>query len=193
MIEVQDVTHVEIRQAEPVMVYDMAVIINAVYQQNVEPTQAGHIPRRVVNKLRPQVKGMARYIYECTDDYVDMLFLLLIHMRILQLSKPPFSDMKPRVEPGMMMPTWAGMDLNRQMVNLLKTWTEVPSMWDVTGADYDSWHAHWSSSSYFYARDTLSGRRALLEQLLNCTPGKWYTVDSLLEHIWQEQPLALYN
>jgi hypothetical protein len=193
MIEVQNTTHLEIHQAEPVMVYDLAVIINTIYQQNVEPTQAGRIPKRVVNKLRPQLKGLPRYNYDGDDDYVNTLFSLLVQMRILQISTPPFSDMKARLEPGPVMSTWASLDLPRQMANVLKGWLEVPTLFDVIGTDYDSWDDHWSSYAYYYTRAILQGRRVLLEQLLNCTPGKWYTVESLLEHLWQEQPLALYQ
>jgi hypothetical protein len=173
--------------AEPAIIYDLAVIVNAVYQLKIEPTQAGHIPKRIVNKLRPQLKGQPRLDYDGTDNYTDMLFDLLINMHILQLTEPPFSDMKPCIEPGSQLISWSRLDIVGQMKLLLKEWSHSKHIIDVARAEYDPWDSY----SYFYDLEVRKGRQALLEQLCTCMPGKWYRVDSLLEELWEKNPEAM--
>ncbi|HEY4034282.1 MAG TPA: helicase-associated domain-containing protein [Ktedonobacteraceae bacterium] len=173
--------------AEPAMIYDMAVLINAVYQQKIEPTQAGHIPKRIVNKLRPQLKGQPHYTYDGNDKYTDMIFDLLVEMRILQLTKPPFSDMKPCLEPGPQLTAWSRLDLIEQVKQILKEWTHSRKITDLVGAEFDPMDSY----SYYYIMEVRKGRQPLLNQLHTCEPGKWYRVDSLLEELWEKEAGAM--
>jgi len=173
--------------AESVIIYDIAVLVNAVYQLKIEPTQAGYIPKRIVNKLRPQLKGQSRFTYEGTDNYTDMLFDLLINMRILQVTKPPFSDMKPSIEPDSQLASWSRLDIVEQMKHLLKEWSHNKQITDVVKAEFDPWDSY----SYFYDLEVRKGRQALLDQLRTCVPGKWYRVDSLVEELWEKNPEAM--
>src|SRR6266480_960172 len=173
--------------AEPAMIYDIAVLINAVYQQKIEPTQAGHMPKRIVNKLRPQLKGQPRFTYDGGDSYTDMLFDLLINMHILQVTKPPFSDMKPCLEPGPQLVAWSRLDIAGQMKHLLKEWSHNEQITDVVGAEFDPLDSY----SYYYSIDVRKGRQALLDQLRTCVSGKWYRVDSLVGELWEKDPGAM--
>ncbi len=187
MLEILDSAPPTEHAAEPVIIYDIAVIINAVYQQKIEPTQAGHIPKRIVNKLRPQLKGVPRFTYDGSDSYTDMVFDLLINMRILQVSKPPFSDMKPCLEPGPQIVAWSRLDITEQMEHLLKEWTHNEQITDVVGVKFDPLDSY----SYYYSIDVRKGRQALLDQLRACVPGKWYRVDALVEELWENNPGAM--
>jgi hypothetical protein len=173
--------------AEPAIIYDLAVIVNAVYQLKIEPTQAGHIPKRIVNKLRPQLKGQPRLDYNESDNYTDMLFDLLINMQILQRTEPPFSDMKPCIDPGSQLISWSRLDIVGQMKLILKEWSHSKHIIDVARAEYDPWDSY----SYVYDLEIRKGRQVLLEQLCTCIPGKWYRVDSLLEELWEKNPEAM--
>lgn len=173
--------------AEPAMIYDMVVLVNAVYQQKIEPTQAGHIPKRIVNKLRPQLKGQPHYTYDGNDKYTDMIFDLLVDMRILQLTKPPFSDMKPYLEPGPQLVAWSRLDLVEQVKQILKEWTHNRKITDLVGADFDPWDSY----SYYYTMEVRKGRQPLLNQLRICEPSKWYRIDSLLEELWEKEAGAM--
>ncbi len=173
--------------AEPAIIYDLAVIVNAVYQQKIEPTQAGHIPKRIVNKLRPQLKGQPRLDYNGSDNYADMLFDLLINMHVLQRTEPPFSDMKLCIDPGSQLISWSRLDIVGQMKLLLKEWSHNKHIIDVARAEYDPWDSY----SYLYDLEIRKGRQALLEHLCTCIPGKWYRVDSLLEELWEKNPEAM--
>ncbi len=46
---------------EPLLLYDLATIVGASYQQDIVPTRADTIPKRVAAKLRPLLRGMPRF------------------------------------------------------------------------------------------------------------------------------------
>ncbi len=64
-----------IRPAHPFVLYDLAIIIGAMYQQSIEPTQAGKVPKRIATRIQPLLHGKPRirYLGE-DDDYMEMLF-----------------------------------------------------------------------------------------------------------------------
>jgi hypothetical protein len=175
--------------AEPTMIYDMAVVVNAVFQQKIEPTQAGRIPKRIVNKLRPLLKGQPHYTHDGDDHYPDMVFAILIDLQILRLTKPPFSDMKPYLELGPQLASWSRLDLIDQVERILKEWTHNKEIRDLVGADFDPWDSY----SYYYSVDALKGRQPLLNRLRACEPGKWYRIDSLLADLWEKEAGAMRN
>ena len=187
MLEILDSAPLTEYTAEPTIIYDLAAVINAVYQQKIEPTQAGYIPKRITNKLRPQLKGQARYTYERGDGYTDMLFDLLINMRVLQVIKPPFSDMKPYLDISSQLAIWFRLDIAEQMKYILKEWTHHEQLKDVVGVEFNPVDSY----SYHYSIDVHKGRQALLGQLRSCVPGKWYRVKSLIEELWEKDPAAM--
>ena len=86
--------------AEPIVLYDIAVVTNALYQYAMEPTQAGHIPKRIFNKIRPILQGDSIYDYQDNDLYLEVLLAAMRDLRIVQLPESPSEDVKARYEPG---------------------------------------------------------------------------------------------
>lgn len=173
------------RADEPVLLYDLAFLVNAVYQQPIEPTQAGRIPKRLFNKLRPQLRGQVRSKYDNEDDYLEMLLDIAESLGILQLSTSPISETKPRYEPGPQVEWWSQLSSVEQSGYLLELWTEDLHWKDVYGVNYQAWDPYsWSPGP---------GRQLLLEFLSSYTPGHWYTIASLLYAIWDKEPFALHR
>ena len=45
-----------IQNGDTLILYDLATIIGAMFQQNIEPTQANRVPKRIANKLQPALQ-----------------------------------------------------------------------------------------------------------------------------------------
>lgn len=162
--------------------YDLAMMINTLYQQTIEPTQAGRVPKRIANKVRTTLRGKVRPDYNDDDDYIEMLLDVLEYYQIVQLTHPTFQDIKPAYEVTPTIEQWAKKTLLEQTVHLLAYWLENFQWIDVYGVNYTSWTS--------YSWDFAGGRKALLKHLRNCTPGRWYTIDSLLQEIWKDDAFA---
>ncbi len=168
--------------SEHTTIYDLAMLINALYQQTVEPTQAGRVPKRIATKIRTTLRGKSRLDYNGEDDYIEMLLEVLEYYGITQLTNPNFQDMKPAYEIKPAIEQWAKNSLLEQTASLLAYWLENFKWVDVYGVNY--------RASNVYSWDAAGGRKALLKHLNNCTPGHWYTVDSLLQEIWRDDAFA---
>ncbi len=171
------------RLAEMILLYDLATLINASYQQNIEPTQAGHVPKRIASKLQPLLKGAPHIGYDNIDRHLELLFTLMLHMDLLKLSSNTFMDEKARYVPGPHLEEWAEMDTLEQTEELLEQWTEDSRWYDVVGVNY-------TPPAWFWI-DPREGRAALLQELVSCKAGEWYSIDSLLELMWNEHLLLL--
>ncbi len=167
-----------VRTGEHIVVYDIATLVNTIYQQTIEPTQAGRVPKRIATKVRTTLRGQPRMNYDDSDDYIEMLLNFMEHIDIIGLTKPTFQEGKPAYEVVSGVDQWAKKSLIEQTHALLSYWLEDFAWRDVYGAKYRSWQT--------YAWDTSSGRRALLKHLLNYKSGDWYSVDALLAEIWRE-------
>lgn len=172
-----------ILESKPLIQYDLAVIIGAAYQQSLEPTQAGYVPKRFAAKIQPLLHGIPRYSYNDEDQYMEMLFEITRELQLLQLSTPILQDIKPRYEEGKALAEWGQLSLVEQTRRLLAQWTKSFRWLDIVPEDYRQYDPYnWSP---------LSARSIIQKYLQDCTPGRWYRTVSLLETIWQEEPLAL--
>ncbi len=167
---------------EHIAVYDLAMLINTLYQQTIEPTQAGRVPKRIATKVRATLRGKPRPDYNGDDDYIEMLLEVLEYYGVVQLANPTFQDIKPAYEVTATIEQWAKKSLLEQTVHLLAYWLENFKWIDVYGTNY--------RASSAFSWDAAGGRKALLKHLNNCTPGRWYTVDSLLQEIWRDDAFA---
>ncbi len=167
---------------ENITVYDIATLVNTIYQQTIEPTQAGRVPKRIATKIRPTLRGKPRLEYDDSDDYIEMLLKTIEYLTIIQLTEPAFQDMKPAYEVTPSVEQWAKKSLFEQTTHLLAYWIENYAWRDVYGVNYSSWST--------YSWDFAGGRKALLKHLHTCTPGRWYTVESLLQKIWKDDAFA---
>ncbi|MBA2682522.1 MAG: helicase-associated domain-containing protein [Ktedonobacteraceae bacterium] len=198
-----DTAPAAIEQAETTVIYDIATLINAVYQIMIEPTKDGRVPKRIAKKLYPLIKGMERtsYLSE-NDEYLDMLFAILQGMQLVKETRPPVDGVKSRFQAGDKLAAWAELDLVGQTGVLLEHWQRELN-WDDVGElempeempgerndfdfgsrfGFDMWNLAFST-------DNLAARTTLISHLRTCLSGRWYSVDTLLRDIWQLNPLG---
>jgi hypothetical protein len=176
-------------QGSPRTIFDLAIIVNAVYQQIIQPTQAGTLPKRIVNKVQPFLHGLPRYTYNDEDAYVTTIFNVASHLGLIQCPEAPLPEMKPTYEAGSQLEQWSQLTLVEQSRILTHYWIDYPrSSWlDITG---EMFSRDYTSFDY-YTWSPRPARAIIVKYLLQCTPGKWYSIPALLEKIWQENPTAL--
>lgn len=173
-----------IRTSYTSIVYDMAVIIGAIYQQNIEPTQAGRVPKRLAAKIQPMLRGLPRFKYmDEEDSYMEMLFHIGQELGLIRLSQASLEGIKARYEPGHQLEQWSQMDMTEQTRNLLQCWTRSFGWLDIRGVNFRQY------DPYYW--NPMAARSSILEQLQKCTPGEWYSVASLLQTIWDKDPFEL--
>lgn len=173
----------------PAVLFDIAIVINAVYQQTIQPTQSGTLPKRITNKLRLLTNGQPRYSgYNDDDDYLTIVFNTATTLGLIHCPAPPIPDMKPTYIPADQLEQWANMALVEQGRQLVRYWSEYThTRWtDVVGENYTRDYYSYD----YYSWSPLQMRKTLLTYLRRCTPNQWYRVDSLLETLWQEAPNA---
>ena len=180
----EDFVPAAIRHSEMAILYDMAYVINAIYQQTIEPTQVGRVPKRISNKLRSQLRGQVRPDYQYDDNYLEMLLDIAKENGLVQLSKSPLPDIKDHYEPGDRLSWWSQLDLNGQTAYLLHSWKNSFRWDDLAGTHYRAWDP--------YAWKPMAGREIVLKHLARRIPGRWYTVSSLLQDIWDEDPFVMH-
>ncbi len=181
---------VSIHQGGTPALYDLTTIIGASFQQNMEPTQGGYIPKRLVNKLVPLLQMKSRLqSYDHNNLSVDMLFNIASQLNLLKLSRSSGDGAKPRYIEGSHLRQWSQKNEQEMVRDLLDHWMDSKQWIDIAGLNYDSKDSYDS----FYYMNFQSGRKELLSYLRSCTPGKWYTIPSLLRTIKQENPYLLRN
>jgi hypothetical protein len=180
-----------VRTGEPLTLFNVATIINNVYQQNLEPTQRGYIPKRIANKLRQQLKGQELLSTDDIDARLELLFAVLQELNVLQLSTPIFYKEKPMYGSGPVMDVWAKLDMVWQARQLLNRWANSSYWPGVTGVHFQP------PSDYMYSFNPKAGRGLLLQYLADSTQaGVWYDISSILKDLYKQQPgimRASYN
>src|SRR6266700_2390161 len=174
-----------VRPGETTILHDLATIIGAVYQQDIEPTKTGTVPKRIATRIDPLLRGQPRTALasEGENEYLEMLFDIARELGFLQLSRPAARDIKERYEPGPALEHWSQMDVVEQTRRLLQFWVGSGRWGDVVGANYHEWY-----SGYV---DHRAVRGSLVSHVRNCNPGQWYTVASLLQLIRGRDPFVL--
>jgi Helicase conserved C-terminal domain len=166
------------------ILYDLAIIVGAVYQQTIEPTQAGTIPKRIANKIQPLLHGQPRTRYmDVENEYLEMIFNIAQELGILRLVKPVLDGVKPHFEPGQQLAAWSRMDMAEQTRQLIACWIKSFSWLDIRGL-------HFRQSDPYYW-NPMPSRASILEQLHKCKPGQWYSTAGLLQTIWDKDPFEL--
>src|SRR3989440_2468315 len=89
-----------VRTSHTPIVYDVAVIIGAMYQQNIEPTQAGKVPKRLAAQIHPMLRWQPRFRFmDEEDSYMKMLFPIGQELWLVHLSQTSLEGIKARYEP----------------------------------------------------------------------------------------------
>jgi hypothetical protein len=173
-----------IRQGETLLLYDLATIIGAMFQQNIEPTQAGKVPKRIANKLQPMLQITPRFqAYYNEDLTMDLLFSAAQKLGLVKRDKSSADGIKPRYVQGPLYEQWSKTNEVDQTHDLLEYWLNGQQWVDIAGVNFNP------SNSYYL--DIGAGRKAVLLQLSKCTPGRWYTVKSLLHTMKAQDPYVL--
>ena len=174
-----------IRDSITSLLYDMAIIVGATYQQAIEPTQAGNVPKRLGAKIQPLLHGKTRVMsYEHEDRYMEMIFDIAQELGVVRLSNAQVEGIKQRYEPAASLPEWSQLDVVAQTQKLLDNWVKGFRWIDIMGINYRQ------TESFYYWKPALA-RGVILEHLKGCVPGRWYTVESLLDMIWEKHPFAV--
>jgi hypothetical protein len=176
-----------VREAQSQVLSDLAIVVGAVYQQVIEPTQAGRIPKRIANKLSPLLHGSRPSYYEQVDNYLDMIFTTAKTLQLIRIHTS--LGQKARYMPGPKLEEWANLQPFEQVRALLQLWCN-PSVhfWsDVAGVNYQP-----AGYGFNYYMDLHAAREALLDYITEeCQPGKWYALESFLQTIKARNPMLL--
>ena len=174
-----------IHSGDTLMLYDLAFLIGNMYQQNIEPTKSGDVPKRISNKLLPLMQIRPRYQYGDSANFtVDMLYDVAQKLELVQLSASLGDDVKPHYEPGPQLAKWAQRDVVDQTHELIEYWLKAHNWADIAGVNFDP-----TLGSYYL--DMRTARNAVLGYLSKCIPGRWYSFASFLRTIKTENPLLL--
>ena len=171
-----------VRGNEPVTVYDVATLVGAIYQQRIEPTQAGKVPKRIASKIRPLLHGQARPDYTGEDEYLEILLDMMVQFGLVTLAEPDTDQSKAAYVPQPFLEQWGAFPLLSQISRLARFWLDNASWQDVYGVHYKPTNA--------YIWDAKGGRGALIRQLAACVPNRWYTISSLLDLLWERDTYA---
>jgi len=174
-----------VRPSVTIILYDLATIIGAVHQQDIEPTKIGAVPKRIAARIMPMLRGCPRTTPGSDEEnhYLEMLFDIAQELGLLQLSRSAAYDIKEHYEPGPALGQWSQMDSVEQTRRLLQLWVGSGCWDDVVGVNYREWY-----SGYV---DHKAVRDSLVAHVRQCTSKQWYTVASLLHLIRGRGPFAL--
>jgi hypothetical protein len=168
---------------------DLAVVVNAVHQMVIEPTQSGSVPKRQANKIAPLLHGSRPSPYDDADYYLEMVFAIAESLKLIHLQ--PSKSQKSRYVPGSKLPEWMELTTAEQTRRLLLLWQQASERaWsDVAGANYRP--TYYGFGEYL---ERQASRQGLLEYIAeHCQPGKWYLLSSFLETVRKTRPLLLHE
>lgn len=169
-----------VRTTPPTLLYDLAVVIGWAYQQVLEPTKDGRLPKRLQAQIRPRLQGQPRTDEMGQDGYPDLLLRAATELHLLQ-RVTPYEGAKPRYAPGPALTAWGQATFEEQTKRFL-AWWQASTEWQDLLPDQRSLPAyHWTSQDRTY----------LLDQLRRCEVGRWYRITSLLYVLWKATPIDL--
>src|SRR5579864_2419540 len=175
-----------VRTGEPLTLFNAAIIINNVYQQKLEPTQGGYIPKRIAGKLRQQLKGQELLNADGIDARLELMLAVLQELDVLQLSTPVFEKEKPMYEPGPVMEVWSKLEMVWQARQLLGRWATTSYWPGITGVNFQP------PPGYQYTLNPRAGRGFLLQYLVDSVEaGVWYDISSVLTELHKQQPAIM--
>lgn len=170
-----------IREAEPMVLYDLATIIGWTYQQMIEQTKEEKIPKRWATKIRPMLQGLPRKDEGQDDQYPDQLFRAAKSLQLLRCDTRDTLE-KPRYRPGPKLAEFGKLSALGQLRLILEWWVQS-----------DCWYDVHPDGKRISPGASSASKKRLLESVKQCMPGQWYRVQALLFSIWKQTPLYLYD
>jgi Helicase conserved C-terminal domain len=167
------------QESQPLLLYDLAVVIGMSVQMIIEPTKEGKLPKKLREKIRPLLHGRVRKDDEGNDLYVDQVFRAAQKMELLECVSPTEEE-KRRYLRGPKLASWSELTRVDQARELVKWWRGTSSWLDVR---FDG--RAFSASSVVH--------QALLDLLKQCVPEQWYRMDVLLYAIFRQGPWSFYD
>ncbi len=190
--------------ANPTFLWDLAMFVASVYQQEIELTRSDALHKRVATKLLPMLTGpRARQANEeAALGYLEMikqeareLGLVVVAPLAEQAAEPvkpakgrsriasAAEEAKGRLVPGPKLESWANSTLAGQARRIFRRWLTDRWWVDQLGANYRGWLSHYL--------DVGAAREAVQKHLRACEPGVWYTLTSLRATIQGDDPFVL--
>jgi len=172
----------------PLILYDLATLVGAVYQQRITTTRQERVAKRIADLLRPRLHGLPRFDEQQVDTYIDMLCGMARRLELINIVSPFYEGedkpyYRPSVEAGL--EKWARLNAYEQARAFLVKWKRSREWHDIWSADIRQWDASdW---------DPLAARRLLLD-LLSAgmyEPERWYLVSPLFDAAWLRGPFIL--
>jgi hypothetical protein len=93
---------------------------------------------------------------------------------------------KPYYAPGPKFASWSKLTSSEQTKLLLHTWISRAEWPDIAAVNFRY------SYDYNYTLQPVLGREKLLIYLRRCQPNQWYSCESLLRIIWENEPLGMH-
>lgn len=190
--------------AEPMLIYNIAVLLNALFQMKIEPTQAGYIPKRIAKKIIPlltmppyEENEITRYLDEnaLAEDYINRLYAILHKMELIAFEEDAFKEGKVHLIPGPQYATWAQWDFTYQIHEMLAQWqrgtyvnalSHVNMIYTQQPKEYSAYYNDYNYISG-YGSDLLQAQnkhKFFLLALKDCQYTTWYKLDDLMRKIW---------
>lgn len=175
-------------EALPLILYDLATIVGAVYQQRITLLRQGAVTKPFANLLRPLLYGSSWNNEGQDDAYTNMLCEAAKQLKLIYRSSCYDDDESkpyycPSLESGL--EQWSQLDVYEQARQFLAWWKRGTQWRDVWSADFRQWDASdWNPLA----------ARGLLVDLLSSAiyePKRWYSISSLLDTIWLRGPYSL--
>ncbi len=166
-------------ESQPLLLYDLAVVVGMSLQTIIEPTKEGRLPKKIRDKIRPLLHGRARKDDAGNDLYVDQVFRTAQKMELLDCASLAEEE-KRRYLRGPKLDSWSKLTKVDQARELVKWW-RITSSWLDPRPD----------GTQFSASSTI--HQMLLDQLKQCVPDQWYRMDVLLYALFRRGPFAFYD
>ncbi|MFI5272965.1 MAG: helicase-associated domain-containing protein [Ktedonobacterales bacterium] len=169
--------------ADTPFLWDLAVIVAAAHQLDIELTRAGALPKRAAQRLLPGLIGArARGSEEVALAYVELLKQEAAELGLV-VAPASSGKAKGRLGPGPKLDSWGRHDLVMQARRLFRRWPGDRWWIDLHGANYQEWMT-------FYLEMPVA-REAVATLLRDCTPGVWYALASFRATLQGDNPYVL--
>ncbi len=170
-----------IRPAESAILWDIAILVAAIVQGDIELTRSGILPKRTAQRILPL---LTREPWD-DDDEQQVRYLHQIQYEAIELGiiRQVESEGHVRLELGSALEAWANQDSRMQTHRLIRRWPQSRTWQDLFGKDFTDWYASYLNTS--------KAREMILKALQACQPGIWYDTHSLLRTLQDNDPFIL--